>query len=81
MSVVEVLHQLGGVAPRATLVRLVGRNSLDRAITAGDVIRLAHGRYGLPEIWRWIKSTGLQRRGRPLSNSVFARYLSMPPWP
>lgn len=50
MSVVEVVHQLGGVAPRATLVRLVGRSSLDRAITAGDVIRLARGRYGLPEL-------------------------------
>lgn len=50
VSVVELLHQLGGVATRATLVRLVSRSSLERAVAAGDVIRLARGRYGLPEL-------------------------------
>ncbi|MBA2717470.1 MAG: DUF559 domain-containing protein [Propionibacteriales bacterium] len=50
MSVVDLLHQRGGVAARATLVRLRGRGELDRAVAAGDVIRLARGRYGLLEL-------------------------------
>lgn len=50
MSVVESLHQLGGVATRATLERLTGRGDLERALSAGDVVRLARGRYGLPEL-------------------------------
>lgn len=49
-SVVELLHQLGGVATRATLVRFAGRHDLDRAVATGDVIRLGRGRYGLPEL-------------------------------
>jgi very-short-patch-repair endonuclease len=50
MSVVEALHRLGGVATRATLVRLVGRTELDHAVAAGTAIRLARGRYGLPDL-------------------------------
>ncbi len=48
MSVVEVLEQLGGVAGRATLLGLVGRADLERALRAGDVERDGRGRYALP---------------------------------
>jgi very-short-patch-repair endonuclease len=50
VSVVDELHQLGGVASRSTLVHLVGRGTLERALASGDVIRLARGRYGLPQL-------------------------------
>ncbi len=58
MSVVEWLHQLGGVATRATLVRLAGRADLERAVAAGDVVRLARGRYGLREIDAALAAAG-----------------------
>jgi very-short-patch-repair endonuclease len=50
MSVVESLHLVGGVATRATLMRFVTRSDLERAVAVGDVIRLARGRYGLPDL-------------------------------
>lgn len=46
--VVEVLVELGGVATRATLVRLTTRAAVDRALAAGDVVVDARGRYALP---------------------------------
>ena len=48
MSVVEHLEQLGGVAGRATLLKVVDRADLDRAVSVGDVVRDARGRYALP---------------------------------
>ena len=58
MSVVESLHQLGGVATRATLVRVAGRADLERAVSAGDVVRLARGRYGLRELDTALSAAG-----------------------
>jgi hypothetical protein len=47
MSVVEVPERIGGVATRATLLRLCERADVDRALQAGDVVA-ARGRYSLP---------------------------------
>lgn len=48
MSVVDLLTELGGIATRATLVRLTARNEVDRALAAGDIVADARGRYALP---------------------------------
>jgi very-short-patch-repair endonuclease len=45
-----VLHHLGGVATRASLLRLVSRGELQRALSAGQIVRVARGRYTLPEL-------------------------------
>ncbi len=50
MSVVECLRELGGVANRATLVRRTSRSDLERAVRAGDVVRVARGRLALPQV-------------------------------
>ena len=47
MSVTEHLERLGGVARRATLLGLVERADLERAVRVGDVVRDARGRYAL----------------------------------
>lgn len=47
MSVVEQLHQLGGVATRRRLVELCSRVAVDRALASGDVVVVARGRYAL----------------------------------
>jgi len=44
----EVLRSLGGVARRASLLAVVPRSDLDRALAAGTVLRDARGRYSLP---------------------------------
>lgn len=49
MSVVEWLRELGGVARRRALLRLVDRGELERAVEAGEVVRDARGLYALPE--------------------------------
>ncbi|MEO7942155.1 MAG: hypothetical protein ABIR34_02010, partial [Marmoricola sp.] len=48
MSVVEWLVELGGVATRATLVRLTSRAELDRALLGGDIVRVARGKLASP---------------------------------
>lgn len=50
MSVVEVLERLGGTATRAQLVALTSRAEVERAIAAGDLSRLARGRWALPQV-------------------------------
>ncbi len=47
-SVEEWLVDLGGVARRATLLRLVGRPELDAAVASGAVTRTGRGVYALP---------------------------------
>jgi very-short-patch-repair endonuclease len=49
VSVVEVLRELGGVARTGTLLRVVSRGDLERALAAGDVVRDARGRYALAD--------------------------------
>ena len=50
MSVAESLERLGGIATRRALLRSCKRQDLDRAVHAGDVLKLAHGRYALPAV-------------------------------
>jgi very-short-patch-repair endonuclease len=45
MDLREVLERLGGVADRATLVRLTSRREVDRALRDGSIVRDSHGRY------------------------------------
>lgn len=48
MNVVQTLHRLGGVATRARLTSATSRSEFDRAVSSGEVVRDAHGRYALP---------------------------------
>jgi len=48
MDLVQHLHQSGGVATRAHLVRTTSRAAFDRAFASGDIVRDAYGRYALP---------------------------------
>lgn len=49
MDVVELLAELGGVARRSALLRVVTRSDLDRSLQAGSILRDARGLYALPE--------------------------------
>lgn len=48
MSVTERLEELGGVATRAALLRLVPRAQVDRALARGELVADSRGRYALP---------------------------------
>lgn len=50
MDLVDVLTELGGVARRGTLLRLVERDDLDRAVRGGEVVRLNRGIYALLQV-------------------------------
>ncbi len=43
----ERLLELGGIATRGTLLQTCHRGDLDRAVLAGDIVRIARGRYAL----------------------------------
>ena len=43
----ELLLELGGIATRGTMLRACARGDLDRAVRAGDIVRIARGRYAL----------------------------------
>lgn len=45
-----MLREPGGVATRAVLVEATSRLEVDQALTAGDVLALARGRYALPDV-------------------------------
>ena len=49
MDVPDLLRDLGGVARRSTLLRVVERAELERAVVTGLVVRDARGLYALPE--------------------------------
>ena len=44
---VEALERMGSVATRAALVRATTRSAVDAALTAGDLVAVARGRYAL----------------------------------
>jgi very-short-patch-repair endonuclease len=44
----DALAHLGGVAPRAAVLGLATRSELERSVRAGEVHRVAWGRYALP---------------------------------
>lgn len=50
MSVVDVLTELGGIARRRALLRVVDRAELERAVAGGDVRRDGRGLYSLPGV-------------------------------
>ena len=45
MDVVDVLARSGGLATRASLIQATSRADVDRALRAGAVVRVGHGRY------------------------------------
>lgn len=49
MDVPDLLRDLGGTARRSTLLRVLDRVQLERALAAGLVVREARGLYALPE--------------------------------
>lgn len=49
MSARSVLIELGGVASYRMLTRYCTRDDLDRGLAGGDIVRVARGRYALPE--------------------------------
>jgi very-short-patch-repair endonuclease len=49
VDVSDLFRDLGGVARRATLLRVLERAELDRAVTSGQVVRDSRGLYALPE--------------------------------
>lgn len=48
VDVVTAVGKLGGITSRKPLLRLVTRAELELAVAAGDVVRVARGRYALP---------------------------------
>jgi very-short-patch-repair endonuclease len=48
VTVVDLLVELGGVARRSALLRVVDRGDLERALASGEVVRDARGLYVLP---------------------------------
>jgi very-short-patch-repair endonuclease len=48
VSVAELLSRMGGVATRSTLVAASSRHAVQRAISAGEIVSVARGRYALP---------------------------------
>jgi very-short-patch-repair endonuclease len=50
LSLEQLLHRLGGVSTRATLVELTSRATVDRALREGRLVRVARGRYALPTV-------------------------------
>jgi very-short-patch-repair endonuclease len=63
LSLEQLLHRLGGVATRSALVELTSRAVVDRALREGRVVRVAHGRYALP-------NTDAARRAAALLHGV-----------
>jgi very-short-patch-repair endonuclease len=48
MDVAEAVATLGGITVRKPLLAMVSRGDLERAVTAGRVVRVSRGRYALP---------------------------------
>ncbi len=47
-DIIGILYRAGGVADRATLIRLTSRATVDRALREGTIVRDGHGRYAVP---------------------------------
>ena len=48
MDVLDAIRRCGGVMDHTTAVRLTTRKRLRRALAAGKVVKIGHGRYALP---------------------------------
>src|SRR5690349_2945363 len=55
---VTALERLGGVAPRAVLLRATTRRRLRTAVARGDVVKLGGGSYALPHADRALVAAG-----------------------
>jgi very-short-patch-repair endonuclease len=47
-TIVELVTELGGVATRPQLLEAFSRREVDAALAAGELVRIARGRYALP---------------------------------
>jgi very-short-patch-repair endonuclease len=52
VEIANLMPVLGGVASRQLIVRLTSRRALDEALDAGELVRVARGRYAVPELHR-----------------------------
>lgn len=50
VEIARLMPVLGGVATRQMVERLTSRAALDHALEAGDLVRVARGRYAVPEV-------------------------------
>ncbi|MCY7399673.1 MAG: endonuclease domain-containing protein [Nocardioides sp.] len=50
MEISELMPILGGVASRRIIVSVTSRKALDEALAVGHLVRVAHGRYGVPGV-------------------------------
>lgn len=76
VSVVEVLERWGGVAGAGTLIALTSRAELDRALTGGEVVRIARGRYALLQVDEAVRAAA--RLGGVLSLTSAALHHGWP---
>jgi very-short-patch-repair endonuclease len=50
MEIVDLMPVLGGIASRRMIVGLTSRRALDEAVLTGRLVRVARGRYAVPEL-------------------------------
>jgi hypothetical protein len=56
MEIEEIMDRVGGVADRASLVRLTSRRDVDRALRDGTIVRDGRGRYAVPVAHEALRS-------------------------
>jgi very-short-patch-repair endonuclease len=56
MEIEEIMHRVGGVADRASLVRLTSRREVDRALREGTIVRDGRGCYAVPAAHEALRS-------------------------
>ena len=72
MDLSDLLHDLGGVARRAALLRVVERADLDRALLSGLVVRDARGLYALPDADQARRTAAILRGALCLTSAAVA---------
>jgi very-short-patch-repair endonuclease len=56
VQVVDCLRQLGGIATRAQLIRMLSRRDVDGALAHGDIVAVGRGRYALSSVDDAVRS-------------------------
>jgi very-short-patch-repair endonuclease len=56
VQVVDCLSQLGGIATRAQLVRMLSRRAVDGALAHGHIVAVGRGRYALSSVDEAVRS-------------------------
>lgn len=59
MTVVDLLTELGGVARRSALLKVVDRSALDRALDSGAVVRTSRGVYALADVDESVRAAAV----------------------